>query len=118
MSLATSLRSAASKLIGKFGGDIVLRTISNGAYNATSGTIVENITDTPIRGVLGEINNREVGGLVLASDKKLTIAAADVAAAPTIQDRVVVNSVVHQVIQVVIVEQDNEPITYELLLRS
>ena len=56
--------------------------------------------------------------LVQAGDRRLTVAAADVAAAPTTADKVVIISVVHQVIRVTTIEQDNEPITYELILRS
>jgi hypothetical protein len=48
----------------------------------------------------------------------LTIAAADLAAAPSTADRVVVGTVTHQIIRVTTIEQDNTPITHELILRA
>jgi hypothetical protein len=37
---------------------------------------------------------------------------------PTTVDKVLISSVVHQIIQITTIEQDNEPITYELILRA
>jgi hypothetical protein len=48
----------------------------------------------------------------------LIIAAADAAAVPTTQDRVLISGVSHEVIRIDTIEQDNEPITYELILRA
>ena len=118
MALATSLRSVASKLVAKFGGEVTIRTITTGAYNTTTGAIAETTSDNVIRGVLEDVNAREVNELVQAGDKRLTIAAADTASAPTTVDKVVISSVVHQIIRVITIEQDNQPITYELILRA
>jgi hypothetical protein len=71
-----------------------------------------------VRGVLEDVNLREVNDLIQAGDKRLSIAAADVANAPTAADKVLISGVVNQVIQVRTIEQDNEPITYELILRA
>jgi len=118
MSLANPLRKVASKLMAKFGGVATLRRITPGVYNPTTGTATEVIADTAIRGVLEDVNLREVSGLVQAGDKRLTIAAADLASAPTVADRVLITGVTHQVISIKTIEQDNRPITYELILRS
>jgi hypothetical protein len=56
--------------------------------------------------------------LIQAGDKRLLIAAADVAIAPTTADEVLISNVVNQVIQVRTIEQDNTAITYELILRA
>lgn len=117
MALAGSLRKTASKLMAKFGGTATIRRIVNGAYNATTGTVSETVTDTAVRGVLQDVNLREVNDLIQATDKRLLIAAADLAIVPTTADRVIINSVTHQVIRVDTIEQDNTPITYELILR-
>lgn len=117
MSLAVPLRKVASKLMLRFGGEVTMRSIQTGVYNAVSGTVVETTTDTTIRGVLESVNLREVNDLIQAGDKRLIVAAADTASVPTTTDRVVIETVVHQVIQVVTIKQDNEPITYELILR-
>jgi hypothetical protein len=117
MSLASPLRKVASKLMLRFGGIVTMRRVEAGVYSAVSGTITETTTDTAIRGVLESVNLREASDLIQAGDKRLIVAAADTAAVPTTADRVVITNVVHQVIQVVTIEQDNEPITYELILR-
>jgi hypothetical protein len=118
MALAGSLQKTASKLMSKFGGDVTIRVITVGAYNPTTGTASESTADTTVKGVLEDVNAREVNDLVQAGDRRLTIAAADVSTAPTTADKVVISSVVHQVIRVTTIEQDNQPITYELILRS
>jgi hypothetical protein len=56
--------------------------------------------------------------LIQAGDKRLIIAAADTAAVPTTADRVIISNRTLQVIEVRTIEQDNEPITYELILRD
>lgn len=118
MALNTSLRKTASKLTAKFGGLATIRRVTPGAYNTTTGTISETTVDTVVRGVLQDVNLREVNDLIQAGDKRLLIAAADLTTAPTTADRVVINSRSLQVIQVQTIEQDNVAITYELVLRD
>ena len=118
MALATPLRKVASKLMAKFGGQVTIRVVTLGAYNTTTGAITETTADTAVRGVLEDVNAREVNELIQASDKKLTVAAADLAAAPNTADRVVISSVSHQIIRVTTIEQDNTAITHELILRA
>ena len=88
MGLASSLQKVADKVIAKLGGEVIVRYVSAGAYNATTGVIGETTSDTETRG------------------------------APETKDRVVISSVVHQIISVETIEQDNEAITYELILRA
>ena len=118
MSLASPLRKVASKLMAKFGGVATLRRVTSGVYNPTTGTVSETTTDTAVRGVLEDVSLREVNDLIQAGDKRLLIAAADLANAPTPADRVIIAGRTLQVIQVRTIEQDNEPITYELMLRD
>jgi len=117
MALSTALRKAASKLMAKFGGTATIRRITLGSYDPATGTAAETTADTSVRGVLEDVNLREVNDLIQAGDKRLTIAAADVANAPTPADKVLIASVVHQIISVATTEQDNTAITYELILR-
>jgi hypothetical protein len=117
MALATSLRSVASKLMAKLGGEAIIRRVTLGAYNTTTGTAAETIVDTELRGVVEDVSVREVNDLIQSGDKRLTVAAADVAAVPSTADRVLISGVTHQVIRVTTVEQDNTPITHELILR-
>jgi len=119
MALATSLRKTASKVINRFGGDVTIRFVTPGAYNSTTGVITETTTDTGIKGVLEDVNIREVNELVQAGDKRLIVAALDLnGTVPTTIDRVVINNIVHQIIRIQTIEQDNTAITYEIILRA
>jgi hypothetical protein len=118
MTLANPLRKVASKVVSKFGGDVTVRIVTGGSYNTTTGTITESESDSTVKGVLSDVSLREVNELIQAGDKRLLIAAAAVGTAPETKDRVVISSVVHQVIQVNITEQANTAIVYELILRA
>ena len=118
MTLAIPLRKVASKLMAKFGGEATIRRVTLGAYNTTTGTAAETTSDTALRGVLEDVNLREVNDLIQAGDKRLIVAAADTAAVPTMADRVIIAGRSLQVIEVRTIEQDNQPITYELILRD
>ena len=118
MALANPLRKVASKLMAKFGGEATIRRVTVGAYDPATGTAAETTSDTAVRGVLEDVNAREVNDLIQSGDKRLTVAAADVANAPITSDKVLIASVVHQVIRVTTVEQDNTAITHELILRA
>jgi hypothetical protein len=118
MALADSLAKVASTIIGKFGGDVTVRIVTAGAYDTSDGTVAETESDTTIKGILEDVNLREVNELVQAGDKRLTVAADDLTTAPETKDRVVIGSVVHQIIRVETTEQDNTAITHELILRA
>jgi hypothetical protein len=118
MTLSGPLRKVASKLMVKFGGEATIRRVTVGAYNATTGTAAETTSDTALRGVLEDVNVREVNDLIQSGDKRLTVAAADVTTAPVTADRVLIGGVTHQIIRVTTIEQDNTAITHELILRA
>ena len=125
MALASSLQKTASKLMDKFGGALTYRRVASGAYNASTGAVTETATDYSLRGVLQDVNLRETNAsaqrerdLIQSGDKKLLIAAVDLAFTPNTADKVLIGAVLHQIITVEIIEQDNQPITYQLLLRA
>jgi len=118
MGLAQSLEKVAGTVIATFGGDVTVRYVSAGSYNATTGAITETTSDTNVKGVLEDVSVREVNELIQQGDKRLTVAATDLASAPETKDRVVISTVVHQIIRVETTEQDNTAITHELILRA
>ena len=118
MTLANPLRKVASKLMAKFGGVATIRRVTPGVYNPTTGTVSEATIDTTVRGVLQDVNLREVNDLIQAGDKRLLIAAADLASPPTTADRVIIEGRTLQIVQSRTIEQDNTPITHELILRD
>ena len=118
MALADSLARVASNVLKQFGGDVTVRYVTAGSYNTTTGAIVQGESDTTVPGILEDVNLREVNELVQAGDKRLTVAADDLATAPETKDRVVIGGVVHQIIRVETTEQDNSALSYELILRA
>jgi hypothetical protein len=118
MALSGPLRKVASKLMAKFGGVVTINRVTAGVYNPTTGTASETVAGTVVRGVLEDVNVREVNDLIQSGDKRLTVAAADVAAVPSTADRVLIGGVTHQIIRVTTIEQDNTAITHELILRA
>jgi hypothetical protein len=118
MALATSLRKVASKLMLKFGGEVTFRRITTGAYNTSTGVATPTAASTTVRGVLEDVNEREVNDLVKGTDKKLTVAAADLSFEPAVSDQVTIASRIMQIIQVTKIEQDNTAIVFEVFLRE
>ena len=118
MSLSSSLRKTASKLMAKFGGEATFRRVAAGIYNPTSGTSLPVTTTSTVRGVLDNVSEREVNDLIKGTDKKLTIAAADLAFEPAVSDQVTVSSRIMQIVQVDKIEQDNTAIVFEIYLRE
>ena len=118
MGITSGLRKVTSKVISKLTGDVTIRQITNGSYNYTSGTVSESNTDTTIKGLVEDINNNEVNDLIQAQDKKVTIAAKDLTFTPSPKDKVVISSVIYQIIKVLTEEQKNTAVYYVLFLRS
>jgi hypothetical protein len=119
MALALSLQNVASKIMAKLGGEVTIRHITLSSYDTTTGAVTETNTDVGVRGVLEDVNIREVNELVQAGDKRLIVAAKDLnGTVPTTVDKVLINSVVHQIIRIQTIEQDNTAITYEMILRA
>ena len=66
MSISNALKKVLTNK--KLSADITFRAVSSGSYNTTTGVITESNTDTSIRGVLEDINNREVNELIEATE--------------------------------------------------
>ena len=125
MALADSLRKVADKTITKFGGDVTIQYVSFGSYNPTTGTATESVTTQAIKGVLEDVKASELRKpstfeniLIRSDDKKLTIAALNLTQVPTLQDKVVINSITHAIITIETIEQANQAIAYQLILRA
>ena len=117
MSLANALKKAASKTLSKLGGDVTIRQVTAGSYNTTTGAITETTSDTTIKGSLNNVNRSEVNVLIESQDKILTISAGDITFVPTTKDRVVISSVEFKIISISVNEQNNTPVSFELVLR-
>ena len=113
------ISSAIKKVLTnkKLSADITFRSVSAGSYNTTTGVITETNTDTTIRGVLENINLREVNELIEATDKKIQIAAASLSSTPTTKDKVIVGSITYSIIRVETNQFANEKLTFVCYLR-
>tara|TARA_R100000329_G_C7560821_1_gene198367 strand:+ start:379 stop:741 length:363 start_codon:yes stop_codon:yes gene_type:complete len=100
------------------GEDVTVRSVSTGAYNSTTGAIAETLSDTTVKGVFSDVNQREVNDLVQADDRKCSIPAASVSSIPTTADRIVAGGVSYQIIRVHTVSQAGTNLLYELFLRA
>ena len=118
MALASALRKAANKVLKAVGSDVTIRKVTTGTYNAATGKVGESTADTTVKGFVENINKREVNQLVQADDRLLTIAASSLSYSPGTSDKVIISGSTYQIIQVKLVEQDNTPISFELVLRG
>ena len=116
MSIANALKKVLSNK--KLSADITFRSVSAGSYNTTTGIITETNTDTSIRGILEDINNREVNELIEATDKKINIAAASLSSTPTTKDKVIVGSVTYSIIRVETNQLANDKLSFVCYLRT
>ena len=117
MSLANALKKAASASLKKLGGDVTIRQVTAGSYNTTTGAITESTSDTTIKGTLSNVSRNQVNDLIESQDKLLTISANDLTFVPTTKDRVVISSVEFKIVQVITNEQNNTPVSFDLILR-
>jgi len=116
MSISNALKKVLTNK--KLSADITFRAVSAGSYNTTTGVITESNTDTSIRGVLEDINNREVNELIEATDKKINIAAASLSSTPTTKDKVIVGSVTYSIIRIETNQLANDKLTFVCYLRT
>ena len=114
------ISSAIKKVLTnkKLSADITFRSVSAGSYNTTTGVITETNTDTTIKGVLEDINLREVNELIEATDKKIQIAAASLSSTPTTKDKVIVGSITYSIIRIETNQFANEKLSFVCYLRT
>ena len=117
MSLAKALKKAASASLKKLGGDVTIKRFTDGTYDASSGTFFENESTVTIKGVLGNVSRNQVNDLIESQDRVLTISAGDITFVPTTKDNVVISGIEFKIIQIIINEQNNTPISFDLILR-
>ena len=114
------ISSALKKVLTnkKLSADITFWSVSAGSYNTTTGVITETNTDTSIKGVLEDINLREVNELIEATDKKIQIAAASLSSTPTTKDKVIVGSITYSIIRIETNQFANEKLSFVCYLRT
>jgi hypothetical protein len=134
MSIANALKKASSASLKKLGGDVTIKQITAGSYvtsfddissfdsisnidDFTGGTIEESISNFTIKGVIQNSTRLRANNLIESQDKLVTISAGDLTFVPTTKDRVVISSVEFKIVQVITNEQNNTPVSFDLILR-
>ncbi len=82
------------------GTSVTFRRIIEGAYNTTTGTAPTTETDVTIGGILTDYEQDEVDDTVQLGDRKMLIDGSELAANPTTEDVVLINSVIHRIVRV------------------
>jgi len=118
MGIASGFKKLAGKSFNKLGGNVTIRKVTNGTYDTSSGEVSESNTDVVVKAIIENVNNNEVNNLIQAQDKKVTVAASDLTFVPSPRDKVLINSVVFNIVSVLTNEQANTAITFELFVRS
>ena len=119
-----SFAAAIQKVIDKVaeipgvGSSVTVRRVTPGSYNTSTGVISETTADTVVKGVLQDVNDREVNDLVQAADLKCTVAADSLAYTPSTKDRVVIDTKVHQIVRIKTFRSGASVLSYELYLRT
>ena len=119
-----SFAAAIQKVIDKVaeipgdGTSVTVRRVTPGSYNTSTGVISETTADTVVKGVLQDVNDREVNDLVQAADLKCTVAADALTYTPTTKDRVVIDTKVHQIVRIKTYRSGASVLSFELYLRT
>lgn len=98
MSFATSMQSTASRLIGKFGADIVYTFVTTGAYDPAAGGAALTTFAFPMKAVVGAAGRELVNGAWIERDAaRFTLAAAGMPAPPKPNDRILFAGILYLV---------------------
>ena len=134
MSLANALKKAASKTLGELGGDMTIKQITASDYvtsfddisvfdsisnidDFTGGTIEQSVNNFTIKGVTQNATRLEANNLIETQNKIITIASKNLNFIPTTKDKVVISNIEFKISQVITMQQNNTPISFDLILR-
>lgn len=117
--LDAPLRSAAEKVVGIFGTNVVIRDETPGAYDPKTGTAAAaSTTDQSVKGVWSEVVQSEVDDAVRLDDRKLTVAAADLSTDPQAEQLVIGGTTRYRIKRVRRLEATDQPAAFVLFVRS
>src|SRR5665213_3414895 len=98
--LDTIARKVSSDLIGKFGATMTLTRVVEGAYDPATGTTTNSETDETVIGVIEAYKDFAfANGLAVSGDKKVMLAASDVAK-PNLADKMTIQGIVYSILTI------------------
>ena len=115
------LSRVASRLLRIAGADLTYRRQSAAAYNTTTGASTQTATDTAIRGLVSaySLRDRQADPLIADGDRRVLIAAADLAAAPNTGDQILAGSRTLSIVgQPQLIQATDDVVLYELRVRG
>ena len=98
--LDTALRKVSKTILDGFGTTVTYRRVLTGEYNATTGAPIRTEVDKNIKGRLVDYTAREFNETVLVGDKKLIVAASDLAFNPEPEHEVDIDQKTYRVVRV------------------
>ena len=116
--LDTPLRAAAKSVLNTLGTSATLRQHTPGAVDVEQGIQVAVDTDTTVKGALESYRNFEVSDVVLATDRKFTMAASLITFVPEVGDRLVIGTTVYRIRDVKTVQAQDDPALLVLQIRA
>lgn len=107
MSLATSLKKIAGQVIKQFGDSVTIRYITPGAYNTATGVSGETTSDLAVTAVIEAFSEKDqrsatagAGDKARAHRFKVYVSASQITTVPDNDDRVVFDSLEHEITRV------------------
>jgi hypothetical protein len=98
MTLDTSVRRLAQRVMRKVGTEAIIRRVTVGTYDTATGTGTDTETDVEVVGRRDPVTSRQLSDTVLTSDEWFTFAAADIDFEPQPSDKVVIGDDVFTVV--------------------
>ena len=117
-SIGNALKKAVPGILKATGSDVIIRFVTVGSYNTSTGKAQEFKNDIKIKALVDDVSRSEVNDLINQQDKRVLFAAKDVTSTPTTKDKVLISNVVHQIIQVDSEEASGVAVTFTLFVRS
>lgn len=101
----------------RHGTEATFRDVSLGSYDPEAGTASDGETDTTVRGFLHSYRLDEVGEGIDVEDQKYMLPASEISVEPTTEDRLLIGSVVYEIVNVGRMEKHASAHIYPLQIR-
>lgn len=99
------------------GTEATLRGVTLGTYDPKTGKATDTEVDTTVHGVLQQYRVDELGEGIDTEDRKYLLPASEVTTEPTTEDRLVIGSVLYEIVTVGRIEKHGVAHIYLLQIR-
>ncbi len=115
----SKLQNTAFKLLSKFGEDIIIRRETKTTYNPATNTDSVSTTDNyTVKGVKSNFRKSEIDGeIIQQGDFKLLLESKNLSIDPKTSDKIIYNSNIYKIIDIISVKPADTIIYYILQVR-